>query len=78
MAWSGAPVSAFPGAPAPPPPRRRSLQLTGRAGLHIVPTLPELLQQSRLLYFPLEEFEGVLQAIALVEPNFYHAALPLS
>jgi len=43
-----------------------------------VPTLAELLQQSRLLYFPLEEFEGVLQAIALVEPNFYHAALPLS
>src|SRR5918992_1388305 len=65
-------ISALAGAPASPPPRRRRLELPSRAGLHIVPTLAEFLQQPRLLDLPLEEFEGVLQAIALVEPNFYH------
>src|SRR5215207_6200005 len=65
--------SALPG-PPPPPPCRRCLQLPGRTGLDVVPTLTKLLEQSRLLHFALEEFEGVLQAIALIEPNFYHAA----
>lgn len=42
-----------------------------------MPALTKLLEQSRLLHLALEEFEGVLQAIALIKPNFYHAALPL-
>jgi hypothetical protein len=42
-----------------------------------MPALTKLLEQSRLLHLALEEFEGVLQAIVLIETNFYHAALPL-
>jgi hypothetical protein len=42
-----------------------------------MPALTKLLEQSSLLDLALEKFEGVLQAIALIEPNFYHAALPL-
>ena len=67
--------SALPG--PPPPPCRRGLELPGRAGLDVMPPLAKLLEQSGLLHLALEEFERVLQAIALVEPNLYHAALPL-